>query len=134
MLDLSGEGLEEISSAFLHAESSSNDADNSTEPLVELVLMHNKIRRRYNTSSRSRRLQLLSLRANRVEEISGLACCTALRELELYENQIKTLQGLDGLSQLTTLRRLLQSGRRPQRPGIGRPRVARIALPRAQQD
>ena len=39
MLDLSGEGLEEISSAFLHAESSSNDADNSTEPLVELVLI-----------------------------------------------------------------------------------------------
>ena len=64
MLDLSGEGLEEISSAFLHAESSSNDADNSTEPLVELVLMHNKIRTIQHLEPLTA-LQRLSLRESR---------------------------------------------------------------------
>ena len=36
--------------------------------------------------------QTLNLRANRLRTISGLACCTALRHLEFYENQIERLQ------------------------------------------
>ena len=34
----------------------------------------------------------LNLRANRIERIGGIGSCTRLQELELYENQISSIE------------------------------------------
>ncbi|WFD18745.1 protein phosphatase regulatory subunit Sds22 [Malassezia caprae] len=89
-----GEGMDELMSAF---------EDNERE--LDLTHLRIKSTKHLNLSRFSQTLERLNLRQNEIYQMRGkdLSCVPHLKELDLYDNSIEHIAGLDGNEELEVL-------------------------------
>ena len=67
----------------------------------EVDLTHGRLKAIPEVVATLRKVEVLSLRQNLIPDMEPLSGLTALRELDLYDNELTTVAGLDNLTQLT---------------------------------